>query len=505
MVCIRIKDGPSKGAVYTLQGQVITIGRDTEAHIQIMDQGVSRQHAEIFSVGEMYFIRDLGSRNGTYVNEERIGEELLREGDHIRIGQTTLAFEDREPSQQDMVDQIEFSHVEADPGATMEFRFGIGDIADIEEPNKSKAPKVAESREPERLAVLFKVSRAVSSELDANKMLSQVVTLSAEAVGADHGYIFEKDEGKARRELNLEASYEKPGSPAPAVSTTIIKRVFKFGRAILTSDATLDRRFSDKSSVVMQGVKSVICAPLVAMERIMGVVYLSSSDQMVKFTPEDVEMITAIGIQTGMALNNIRAAADQRNMFTSIISTLVNAVEIRDPALKGSSRRVARYAGAMAKAMNLPQEEVNSVGLAALLHNIGRLSISEVDMIYSQSAKTREETLEYKQARHSEELLKNIDGLREVLPAVKHSFERFDGSGHPDGLAGTSIPLHARIISAAHAFDEILGEGEGSRDKPSTKEALFKLNALAQQGHIDPELVKAMAIAFRMGLLDSGE
>jgi response regulator RpfG family c-di-GMP phosphodiesterase len=157
----------------------------------------------------------------------------------------------------------------------------------------------------------------------------------------------------------------------------------------------------------------------------------------------------------------------------------------------------------MAKALELPASEVNSVALAALLHNIGRLSISEADIIQSQSATRREETLQYKQAVRSQELLLNITGLREILPAVKHSFEKFDGSGYPDGLAGERIPLHARIIAAAHAFDEILQGSTG--DKPSTKDALFQLNSLSQQGHIDPDLVKALAIAYRMGLLDTGD
>jgi HD-GYP domain-containing protein (c-di-GMP phosphodiesterase class II) len=202
-----------------------------------------------------------------------------------------------------------------------------------------------------------------------------------------------------------------------------------------------------------------------------------------------------------MALDSISTAKAQRKMFTSIISTLVSAVEMRDPALRGRSERISRFARAIGKALELPPVEVNSVTLAALLHNIGRLSISEADIFHSQSAATKEETLEYKQAIRSEELLRNIDGLREILPAVKHSFEKFDGSGCPDGLVAEQIPLHARIIAAAHAFDEILASGPGG-EKLSTKDALFQLNNLAQEGEIDPQLVKALAIAYRMGLLD---
>ena len=157
----------------------------------------------------------------------------------------------------------------------------------------------------------------------------------------------------------------------------------------------------------------------------------------------------------------------------------------------------------MAKALDLPQEEISAVSLAALLHNIGRLTISEADIIQARTATAREQKLEYKLARGSEELLEKIEGMQEMLPAVKHSFEKYNGSGYPDGLAGAQIPLHARIIAAARIFAEILEDG--TQNKLATKDALFKLNALAQQGHIDPELVKALAIAFRMGILESGE
>ncbi len=503
MVCIKISDGPNKGAVYLLGDEVVTIGRDNDVRIQIMDQGVSRRHAEIFRVGEMYFLRDLTSRNGTFVNEQRVTEELLRENDRIRIGQTTLVLVDTTPAQEDLAEHIEFSHMEADPGATMEFRFGVMDFADIEESNKVPARQVAESHEPKHLAILYQAARAVSSGRNPKKILAAIVELSAQAVEAEQCYIFAKPEIKSKRELNLEASYEKEGATTPAVSKTIIKRVFKYGRAILTSDASTDQRFSKKSSVIMQGTRSVICAPLVAMEQIIGVIYLSSSDPGVTFSTEDLELITAIGINTGMALNSFRIATEQRKMFTSIISALVSAVEIRDPAIKGLTKRVARYAKAMAKALSLPQEEISTVSLAALLHNIGRLTVSEADIVAARTASAKEQTLEYKLAMGSEELLEKIEGLREILPAVKHSFEKYDGSGCPDGLAGEEIPLHARIIAAARAFAKILADE--SADKLATKEALFKLNALAQEGQIDPELVKAIAIAFRMGILEVNE
>ena len=95
MTILRVKSGADKGKTYEITGESTTIGREDDCAIQIPDQGISRKHSEIFRIGEMFFIRDLESRNHTFVNEKEIDEELLRIGDRIQIGTTTLVFEDR--------------------------------------------------------------------------------------------------------------------------------------------------------------------------------------------------------------------------------------------------------------------------------------------------------------------------------------------------------------------------------------------------------------------------
>lgn len=95
MAILRVKSGPQKGSVFEIEGDSVVLGREAGGQVQILDQGISRQHAEIFRIGEMYFIQDLKSRNGTYVNDQRISEEILRIGDQIAVGNTVLVFEDR--------------------------------------------------------------------------------------------------------------------------------------------------------------------------------------------------------------------------------------------------------------------------------------------------------------------------------------------------------------------------------------------------------------------------
>jgi pSer/pThr/pTyr-binding forkhead associated (FHA) protein len=95
MPYIRVKSGPNKGRVFEIKDAVITIGRDDNQTLQVLDQGVSRAHSEIFRIGEMCFIRDLNSTNGTFVNNTRITEEVLKTDDELLIGTTILLFEDK--------------------------------------------------------------------------------------------------------------------------------------------------------------------------------------------------------------------------------------------------------------------------------------------------------------------------------------------------------------------------------------------------------------------------
>ena len=97
MAILRVKHGPNKGKVYELSDKNLVLGREPGDGIVVSDQGVSRKHAEVARIGEVYFIRDLDSRNGTFLNDGTgtISEEILRYGDRIRVGNSVLVFEDK--------------------------------------------------------------------------------------------------------------------------------------------------------------------------------------------------------------------------------------------------------------------------------------------------------------------------------------------------------------------------------------------------------------------------
>ncbi len=156
------------------------------------------------------------------------------------------------------------------------------------------------------------------------------------------------------------------------------------------------------------------------------------------------------------------------------MESLTATVDARDAYTAGHSRRVQRLSQAMGRELDLSERELDLLGHAALFHDIGKVAIS--DAILTKPA--RLDTDEWRQMRrHADEGARIIDRLgflADAVPAIRHHHERFDGAGYPDGLRGEDIPLGARIIHVADAFDSML-TSRVYRDAMSEPEALAEL------------------------------
>jgi putative two-component system response regulator len=142
----------------------------------------------------------------------------------------------------------------------------------------------------------------------------------------------------------------------------------------------------------------------------------------------------------------------QLNKLESVVVTLARAVEDRDHTSAGLSEKVAHWAMQLGTALQLPEDQLTLLYRAALLHDVGTVSVP-VDVLSKQGRLDPGEFSQVK--RHpivGEEILAALPSAEQVLPAVRHHHERIDGAGYPDGLGGEDIPLFARIIAIADAF-----------------------------------------------------
>jgi HD-GYP domain-containing protein (c-di-GMP phosphodiesterase class II) len=147
------------------------------------------------------------------------------------------------------------------------------------------------------------------------------------------------------------------------------------------------------------------------------------------------------------------AARENQELFINSIRTLAAAIDAKDPYTRGHSERVARYAVVLARHMNLTPEEVRTIRLSALLHDVGKIGID--DRILRKPTALTSEEFEVMKTHpvKGAVIMGQIPQLRDVIPGIKHHHEKWSGGGYPDGLKGADIPRIARIVAVADTFD----------------------------------------------------
>ncbi len=462
---IRIANGPYRGREKSLADKSLTIGRDAEAGIQILDRSASRFHAEIFPVGGMFFVRDLDSKNGTYVNDDRLGdEELLREGDVIKIGTTELVYESGTALADDSSARIAYQDDPDMLSHTLEFR--VDELSDIDEIEEEQTDQSS----ARGLRILYQVGRILSDTIDIADKEAKVLDFLVSGMPGESALIFKREATTGK----LVPTTVRTISPRvqPVISRSIIKKTFAENKALHSANASEDERFDRHASVIQKGIRSVICVPLSIGGHTKGVLYLSRGPGADAFDQMDLELISACAIQLGLAQHAAEQSRRHRVASRQLMTALIRALETRTGCL-GAGERCARTCIALAEASHLSTAARERVRHAGLLHHIDRM----MDV-------SRDEALT---------ILESVDDLEHVLPLLKHAQERLDGSG-PLGLKDSELETEVRIIAVAAAMEQRFAEDQGA-DPNAIIEALMKdrgldsgLTQLLQTCHLDGSL-----------------
>jgi diguanylate cyclase (GGDEF)-like protein len=198
---------------------------------------------------------------------------------------------------------------------------------------------------------------------------------------------------------------------------------------------------------------------------------------------------TSIASRTLFSLTETSLTINTEAEVLSTIYALAATLEARDKYTYGHSRRVSRYAVAVAEALKLAPEQVAVISAAALLHDIGKVGIPD-HVLNKEGALLDEEWELLKQhPRLSATIVGHVPSLSACLAAVRHHHERWDGAGYPSGLKGESIPLEARILSVTDAFEAMISE-RPYRQALTFKQAVFELEKCSGT-QFDPTVVKA--------------
>jgi hypothetical protein len=207
------------------------------------------------------------------------------------------------------------------------------------------------------------------------------------------------------------------------------------------------------------------------------------------FRPEHVAALQNLATLAGIAEREDSHRAHLEDLFMGVIVSLTMALEAKDPYTEGHSARVAAYSEAIGKQIGLPPEQLDIVHRACLVHDLGKIAV-DGDILGKEEGLSSHER--EKMDLHpviGEDILRPITLLKPLLPGVRSHHEHFDGTGYPDGLAGEAIPIEARIMAVADAFDAMTSNRPYRRALPE-EDALAELRQNAGT-HFDPRIVAA--------------
>lgn len=198
----------------------------------------------------------------------------------------------------------------------------------------------------------------------------------------------------------------------------------------------------------------IVADPIAHDDRIVGVLLAGNKvNNDADLSSAETQFVDAMADFLGVFHENLARFAEQRTLFMGTLRALTASIDAKDAYTRGHSERVALLAGQMASVMGLDHDTVELYRIAGLVHDVGKIGVPEA--VLCKSARLSSSDFEFVR-RHPQighDILKDIPLLQPVLPGVLHHHERFDGRGYPHGLAGQNIPLVARVLALADAFD----------------------------------------------------
>ncbi len=378
---LTILNGHFDGLVVDVIDSVV-VGRGQDSGLFIPDALASRRHAKVFREGSSYWICDLGSHNGTVVNEVRTeGNQLLCDGDVVLLGSTLLSVT-LEESRRKEIGAIRIEHDPAQLSMTVER--SVADLAPppierIRDPastadgwlqvvstsgkttDRNMALILADAR---RFGILFHMARSMQAATVPEKLLANMMEYLFKMLDIDRGDVVLVGDEEA---LFPVVSMDRDGNYSQTVrlSRTVLSRVIDSRMAVISTDARTDPRLSASDSILMYGMRSIMCVPMISKDRLVGVVQVSNERNISAFLEEDLYLLTVFASLAAVSVENARLYERQQ-------MALEDARRAQEELLRTQEELVQRerLASVGQVASGIAHEVRNTLGPMSLLHLI---------------------------------------------------------------------------------------------------------------------------------------
>jgi serine phosphatase RsbU (regulator of sigma subunit)/pSer/pThr/pTyr-binding forkhead associated (FHA) protein len=297
---------------FELGKEPVIIGRHPDCDVHIDDGSVSRHHAQVTFEGGQYYVQDLNSRNGTYLNNQQIHQGAkLYDQSEIRICEVTLVFSLSNDSSNNYQSR---PTLETESKAKKRLSTSSVLLEDYED--SVSASVMSQFDIPshhtrtnnhvtaeEKLLALTKITHALSELVERDEVLEQILNFLFELfTEADRGFVILKTEDDRLEPLGVKT--RRPGDEEMIrISRTIVRQVMNTQRPIISSDAATDDRFDMSQSIVDFRIRSIMCAPLINSKgESIGVIQLDTLKQSIAFKEEDLETLVTVAMQASLAI-----------------------------------------------------------------------------------------------------------------------------------------------------------------------------------------------------------
>jgi two-component system NtrC family sensor kinase len=398
MAILTVVRGVRAGQRFLLsETEKIRVGRESHCSIHFQDSETSRNHAEITFQEGKYRVRDLGSSNGTMVNEVPISDQVLESGDRLQIGRQLLLFTDKPNIGKSMDGEVAIVQASGEDASQIVGRLlaktPLSDKTEDWHGNNSQdffpgpPSTIMESRFRSHWEVMYRTSLAVSRTMDIDQLLNQIMDLIFQWVLCDRGCIMLLDAATGELYPSCRKNRKTHASHRMAISRTILDYVTKQGEGVLTSDACEDDRWSTSASISAGGIREAICVPMKGRYGVVGAIYIDTTTSAGKyasrsdrvFHEEHLKLLVAIGHQAALAIEDTNfyqtmVQAERLAIMGQTIATLSHHIKNIVQGLKGGGYLVDE---------GLKRDDLSTVskGWRICLKNQERIEALVLDML----------------------------------------------------------------------------------------------------------------------------
>jgi len=341
----------------------------------------------------------------------------------------------------------------------------------------------------EELSLLYRAAGQFSG-LGVSEVCGVLLDEALGVVPSVAGGVFIADGESDRLVPRAVAGAWTDSGPALSGRDPLLRQLLQEGRILAVCDVK-----GSEYDALIPGARGVLVVPLQGNARVVGLLVLTEKSDGGDYFSSETKLLSALAYQAGLSIENAILMEENRSILLGSFRVLIKTLEAASKWTAGHSERVAGYCREVAEALGLSRDFTDQLQICATLHDLGKVALPAGILDGPDRLTSIQRKLVDDHPIRGAAILEEIGPLAAVVAGIRHHHERWDGKGYPDGLAGEDIPLMARVVGVADAFDAMTQDRPYKR-RMSAEAAVEELYCEAGI-QFDPEIVAVFTARYR--------